>query len=78
MTVDNYISTFEELVDKAGFNLHDQGMLDLFMNNMHDVPFISCKYMDPIKPDNYDAAKEKLRQVVKTQQTLNAILGGTF
>jgi hypothetical protein len=60
MTVNDYISTFEELVDKAGFNLHDQGTLDLFMNNMCDVPFILCKYMDPVKPDTYDTAKEKL------------------
>jgi hypothetical protein len=78
MNMDNYISKFEELINKAGFNLHDQGTLDMFMNNMCNAPLILCKYMDPIKPADYNTVKDKLQQVVKTQQTLDAILGGTF
>jgi hypothetical protein len=60
ITVNQYISKFEELVDKADFNLYNQGTLDLFINNIRNALFILWKYMDPVKPTIYGEAKDKL------------------
>ena len=71
-----FFSQFEDLVEKARFNLlHPKTNL----NFLHCLPkWLLCKVCDPLKPDNYTTAKHKALGVIKSQQAVNGILQKTL
>ena len=67
-----FFAQFEDLVEKAGFNLlHPETNLNL----LRCLPeWLLCKVCDPLKPENYVAAKNKALGIIKSQQAVDGIL----
>jgi len=71
-TIDQYISDFEMLSQKAKYTISSRELMNMFLKGFHNFPHIVERIINKSLTNYYDL-KEKAISVVKNQQLLQAI-----
>ena len=71
-TINQYISDFEMLAQKAGYTIGSCELMTLFMRGLGGAPDVVEQVIDK-SPDNYFDLKTKAITVVKNRQLLRAM-----
>jgi hypothetical protein len=74
MNINAHIARFEELVNKAGFNLNAEENMYRFLKTFNNRPNILRRIMDPEAPVGYKATREKARCTIRSQLATNSLL----
>ena len=69
--IDEYISKFESIAHKAGYNPTNQNTMQLFLQRLPQS--ISQKVLEDTSIKTYDQMKQKAISITASQQIINAL-----
>ncbi len=75
-SIDQYISNFEMLAQKARYTIGSRELMNMFLKGLNNVPNIIERVINKT-PTNYYNLKQKTIAMVKNQQLLQAIKNNT-